>query len=169
MAGLQLEAMRQAVMLGHRSVQTTALLLAIMSLDEQLAVAGRKLRTAYLPSNGGGRVLSDAGVSTHRIRQSAESISDAGGELPVGESVRRVWDSGKIGDLVWGLTAARVMDRAGAIAGARGHRHIGTSHLLAAVLEDTSSAAMRVLTELGVDCQRLRSRIDEQFVSGEST
>ncbi len=49
----------------------------------------------------------------------------------------------------------RIIESSYAIAASFGHNYIGTEHLLLALLEETGSAAMLVLGELGVDAVRL--------------
>lgn len=162
--GIEAEILRQAVRSGHREVQTSAALLAVMSLDDQLESTGRRLKEPYIPHNQAGRVLAAAGIDLGRAQRVAEGLTEQSGHLPEAESAERFWGTGKPGDPPWGRTAARVADRAASIAENRGHRDIGTSHLLAALLDEPDSSGRGLLTELGVDLEALRTRIDESLI-----
>jgi hypothetical protein len=162
--GLEAEILRQAVRSGHREVQTSAVLLAVMSLDDQLKTAGRRLRDPYIAHNNAGQVLRSAGVDPDRVRAVAEGLTEEGGHLPDAESAKRFWGTGKPGDPSWGRAAARVADRAASIAEQREHRDVGTSHLLAAMLDQADSSAVRLLLEAGVDLEDLHLRANESLV-----
>jgi hypothetical protein len=164
LACLEREVMRQAVLMGHDTVQTSAVLLAIASLDAQLEASGHRLRKAYLPHNQGGRVLADAGFDLHQAQSAAEPLVEEAETLPLGESSERFWDTGKPGDPAWGVAAAQVIDRSAEIARERRHRDVGTSHLLAAVLaEEEDGAAAHLLSQLRVDHRQVRQRIADQL------
>lgn len=163
LAGLEAEILRQAVRSGHQQVQSSAVLLATISLDEQLQAAGRQLRRPYVEHNQAGRVLMDAGINIHRAQPVAEGLTEQGGQLPAAESAKRFWGSGKPGDPVWGQLTARVLDRAGTIARQLRHDDIGTSHLLAASLEEEDSSAAQLLAELGGEPERIRQRLVEHL------
>lgn len=166
LACLEEEALRQAVLVGHHSVQTGALLLATLSLEEQLTASGQRLRAAFAPHNQGGRLLADLGIDLRRAQGVVESITDDGTRLPAEEAASRFWGSGKPGDPDWNEHAVRAMDRASGLARDRGHTDIGTSHLLTALLEDGGSAAARVLAKLGVDPSQVRTRVVNQLAGG---
>ena len=53
----------------------------------------------------------------------------------------------------------RIIESSYAVAASFGHNYIGTEHLLLALLEETGSAAMLVLGELGVDAVRLAADV----------
>lgn len=162
MAALEREVMRQAVLMGHHTIQTTAVLLAIASLDAQLEESGHRLQKAYLPHNQGGRLLADAGFDLDSAQSAAEPCVEETESLPHEESSERFWDTGKPGDPAWGIAAARVMDGSAEIATERRHGNIGTSHLLASVLAE-GGLAVQLLAQLGVDHQEMRQRIADQL------
>lgn len=164
LAGLELEVMRQAVLLGQVTVQSSAVLLALLSLDEQLAAVGRQLRADLAPHNRGGAVLTAAGIDPAAARRQALGIVTESDTVPAGVATERLWQWGKPADPMWSVTALRVMDRAGELARARGHGDIGTSHCLAALLEQAqSSAGLTLLSTVGVDPAALRDRIDGEL------
>lgn len=163
LACLEEEALRQAVIVGHRSVQSDAVLLAVLSMDEQLEATGQRLRPPYPRHNQGGRILAEFGVDRRRAQRAAEGLTEDGGQLAAEESAQRFWGGGKPGDPPWDGHAVQLLDRAGALARAAAHPDIGTSHLLAAAVRDTGSAAVRLLTELAVDLQKIRGRVDDQL------
>ncbi|PZV96999.1 Clp amino terminal domain-containing protein, pathogenicity island component [Micromonospora phaseoli] len=165
LACLEREVMRQAVLVGHDVVQTSAVLLAIVSLDAQLAATGQRLVTAYQPHNQGGKALTDVGFQLGPARSVAESWTGEREALPVADSSARFWGTGKPGDPRWGVAATRVMDRATDLAREHGHADAGTSHLLAAVLAE-DGAAGHLLAALGLDREELRRRVTHQLTSG---
>ncbi|MFI6779554.1 Clp protease N-terminal domain-containing protein [Micromonospora sp. NPDC050276] len=159
---LEREVMRQAVMAGHDIVQSSDVLLAIVSLDLQLAAAGERLAAAYLPNNQGGGLLDEAGFDLEEAQSVAVSLIEEREVLSVDESSSRFWDTGKLGDPLWSVVATRVMDRATGIAREHGHHNAGSSHLLAAVLVE-DGAAGHLLAELNLDREDLRQRVSHQL------
>lgn len=163
LACLEREVMRQAVVTGHAIVQSSSVLLAIVSLDVQLDAVGERLRTPYLPHNQGGRLLIEAGFDLAKAQSAAESLADIELEtLPANESSARFWDTGKPGDPSWSTAAASAMDQAASIGRVHGHPHAGTSHLLVAALTE-DSAASRLLTNLGLDSDELHRRATQSM------
>jgi len=162
MACIEREVMRQAVLLGHGIIQTSAVLLAIASLDAQLEESGHRLRKAYLPHNQGGRLLAEAGFHLHSAQSAAEPLVGETECLTLEESSERFWDTGKPGDPAWGIVAARLMDRSVEIATERWHGDLGTSHLLASLLAQ-GGVAVQLLAQLEVNHQQLRQRIADHL------
>lgn len=159
LACLEREVMRQTVLVGHDVVQSSSVLLAIVSLDVQLGAVGERLRTPFLPHNQGGRLLIEAGFDFTRAQSVAELLAEVEREtLPVSESATRFWDTGRPGDPLWSTAAVRNMDQATSIARECGHHDAGTSHLLAAALQEGGAAA-RLLTNLSLDKEELLHRV----------
>lgn len=160
LACLQDEVLRQAVIMGDRRVQTSAVLLAVLSLDEQLAASGQRLKPEYAAHNRGGVILSGLGCDLRRAQRVAQGVTEPGTPLSDEEAAARFWGGRKAGDPAWDGNVARVLNRAGEFARERGHSDIGTSHLLAALLaEPESAAAQQVVAGLGVDPQRVRELV----------
>ncbi|BBZ15180.1 Clp protease N-terminal domain-containing protein [Mycobacterium branderi] len=65
--------------------------------------------------------------------------------------------------------ARRAVALAGESARAWGHDHIGTAHLLAAVLRDEDSIAAETLAALGVASDDVRDRVDSALGRGQRT
>ncbi|MFC0101153.1 Clp protease N-terminal domain-containing protein [Micromonospora marina] len=159
LACLEREVMRQAVVTGHGIVQSSSVLLAIVSMDVQLKAVGERLRKPYLPHNEGGKLLIEAGFDFAQAQSAAESLAEVERDaLPVGESSSRFWDTGKPGDPSWSSVAARAMEQATTIAREHGHQAVGTSHLLRAVLAEDGAAA-QLLIDAGIDIGALRRRV----------
>ncbi|MDR7276606.1 Clp protease N-terminal domain-containing protein [Catenuloplanes atrovinosus] len=150
---LESEVLRQAVRAGHDRVTTEALLLAVLSLDAQLAAGGVRLAERFRAHNRGGELLRAAGLPA--APEPADG-AEPGDVLGPEETARRLWSGGRPGDPVWGRRVIDALDRAGELARAAGHSDIGTTHVLAAALDDAESAAVRWLHDLGVDTVRLR-------------
>jgi len=163
LAGLEMEILRQAVRSGHSQVQTSDVILAGISLDDQLHAAGRRLRQPYVAHNQAGRVLAEVGISLPRALRVAEGLTERGEVVPIERSAKRFWGSGKPGDPAWGQAAAHVMDWAGTMARRLHHDDIGTSHLLAAALDQEDSSAVRLVAELGGERGLIRQRLSEHL------
>ncbi|GAA2584001.1 hypothetical protein GCM10010435_72330 [Winogradskya consettensis] len=77
---IEYESKRQAVRLGHSVVQSSAVLLAVLSFDAQITSRGRALHPRYVASNQGGRMLRDSGVTLAPAFEAAVDILDEGGD-----------------------------------------------------------------------------------------
>ncbi|GAA2482063.1 hypothetical protein [Winogradskya humida] len=77
---IEYESKRQAVRLGHSVVQSSAVLLAVLSFDAQITSRGRALHPQYVASNQGGRMLRDSGVTLEPAFEAAVDILDEGGD-----------------------------------------------------------------------------------------
>ena len=150
LTGLQQEAMRQAVMMGHGVVQTSAVLLAMLSLHEQLAAAGRALAPRYQAHNRGGEVLAVLGLDTAGVRNAGEDVTVESAVVTADDARARFWASGKPADPAWAEAAVQAWDAAGHLARRHGHQDIGTSHLLAVLVDQPTSASRQLLDRLGL-------------------
>lgn len=72
------------------------------------------------------------------------------------------------GEPVSGMTprTKRIIEISYAEANRMGHNYIGTEHLLLAILREGESIALRILSELGVDIQKVFSDIVNEFNQG---
>jgi hypothetical protein len=136
LVALEMEASRQAVLLG-RPVDTAAVVLAVLSLDEHLAAAGRELRARYRPGNEGGTVLRARGLTLGAAQTAAFSVPEES-EL----SPRQLAWGHTAADPAWTTAAAGVWDAAGELSRQEGAPGTGTSHLVRALdLVDVPAAA----------------------------
>jgi hypothetical protein len=161
---LELEILRQTVITGHRSVQEAHLLLAIMSMREQLTAIGSGLAARYRQRNQGDLILTRKGFDLRSAQLAAERLPPDDDVLTPADLLRRhVSTGGKIGDPSWTRPAAMAMEHAGDLARRHHHRDIGTTHLLAATLKDADSTASLLLGSLGIDAASLRDDLDQQL------
>jgi hypothetical protein len=160
---LEEEMMRQAVRSGARIVSPVHALLAIVSLDSQLAVTARKLRPRSASFNRGGEVLDHMGISPTQLWNALESEAAAPARTePVADTSRRFW---KMTSPAWNAEISRQLDRSVEIAFELGHPETGTSHLLAALLEQDTAAAAQLLSRCGVAVSEIRDGVDRALSS----
>lgn len=125
-------AQEEARRLGHHLVGTEQILLGLIGEG----------------SSDAARVLSDAGVTLKAARAEVEKIIGRGSgfmpaELPFTPKVRRIFEQA--------LHEARQ----------RGNNFVSPEHLLLALIEIGEGVAIRVLQNLGVDSERVRSQLVE--------
>jgi hypothetical protein len=160
---LEMEILRQTVITGHPSVQAAHLLLAIVSMHEQLTANGRGLAALYRQHNTGGDILTQRGIDLRVAQHATESLPHDDDVLTASEVQRGPWSTGKLGDPSWTRAASTAMDHAALIARSHQHRDTGTTHLLAAALTDVDSTASLLLGSLGIDAASLREDLDQQL------
>jgi ATP-dependent Clp protease ATP-binding subunit ClpA len=114
-------------MLGHNYIGTEHLLLGL--LREQEGV--------------GAHALESFGVTLDRVREQVMGIVGRGNEPSSGQ-------------IPFTPRAKRTLEVALREALSLGHNHIGTEHLLLAVVSEQDGVAMRILTELGIGTEELR-------------
>ncbi|GAA2600656.1 hypothetical protein GCM10010435_95050 [Winogradskya consettensis] len=137
---LEMEAARQAVRRG-RQLDSAAVILAVLSLDEQLAAAGQRLMPASEPANQGGAMLRSRGVTLAAAQEAAAGVREE-----VELSPRQ---------LVWGHTAVDPSWTAGAVAlwdaakELAGGGPAGTTHLVRALEVTGAPAATAMLAAVG--------------------
>lgn len=142
LVALELEAARQAMLLEPaavppgaaatpgtgRAVDSAAVLLAVLSLDEQLSLGKRELRAAYRAANEGGALLRARGVRTPSGVDVPEEKELAARQVAWGHTPA---------DPPWTTAAAAVWDAARAQG--------GTTHLVRALGEVDAPAAAALL------------------------
>ncbi len=119
-----------AMELGHNYVGTEHLLLGLIKEGSGVAA----------------RVLNNQGVTEDKVVKEIEELigrGDATGEQPIGFTPR----------------TKRVLELSFREARRMGHNYIGTEHLLLGIMKEGESVAVRILTDLGVDQQRLFQEI----------
>lgn len=98
------------------------------------------------------RILHDAGVAEHTVRTAAADIARAGPSLPVPI------------EIPFAATTKRVLQYSAEEADRLDHSHIGTEHLLFALLRERGTTAERILTQAGLLADSVRQQIRETVV-----
>ncbi|MEU0925985.1 Clp protease N-terminal domain-containing protein [Streptomyces malaysiensis] len=153
------EAQRKAVRRGASEVEPVDVLLSILALERSLTVAGRELPEKLTEANRGAELLRRHGVRQDAVtRVLLPTTGVAEGEPP------------EVGDT--GDSGRRLLHVTELTASAQGSSTVGTTHLLAALLDekgtDAESAAEieRVLTECGADVAGLRAEPELRVPGG---
>ncbi|MEW2359436.1 Clp protease N-terminal domain-containing protein [Spirillospora sp. NPDC029432] len=136
---VRLEAERQAVRLGHATVTTVHLLVAMLVLDEQLAAAGDRLRDDLAGLNGAAGLLRERGATAAAAAAASAGLAPAGEFVPDEDG-----------------PAWRALARARRLAQERGDASTGTVHVLTALLDDPDDPCGGLLASIGVDVAELR-------------
>ncbi|NGO14626.1 hypothetical protein G5C60_45325 [Streptomyces sp. HC44] len=152
------EAPRGAVRRGASEIEPVDVLLGILALDRSLAVAGRELPEKLTGANQGAELL-----RRHGVRQDAVARV----LLPTTGVVEE--EPGEVGGPA--DFERRLLHVTQFTASAQGSSTVGTTHLLAALLDkgtDAESAAEieRVLTESGADVAGLRAERELRVPGG---
>ncbi|MFA0842262.1 hypothetical protein [Streptomyces rochei] len=153
------EARRGAVRRGAPRTEPVDLLLGILALDRSLAVAGRELPGELAGANRGAELLRRHGARQGALARVLLPSSAVAQETPPEDTGPADFEQ-------------RLLHVTQLTASAQGSPTVGTTHLLAALLDDrgtdaTSAAEVaRVLTESGVDVDGLRAE-PELRVPGE--
>jgi ATP-dependent Clp protease ATP-binding subunit ClpA len=138
------EARRQAVRLGHPSVATVHLLLAMLALDDQLTTTGHRLRDELVRSNTGADLLRTRGVT---LRAAVNAAADL---IPVDQRRPGPPAPSEEPGVEQALTRARLDSHE------RNDPTTGTTHLLTALLADSDDLGTTLLAAIGVDTDELR-------------
>jgi hypothetical protein len=148
---LEQEAVRQAVRLGHHMVTTAHLLLAALTVDDQLALSGLSLAPELVDGNRGGSMLVGAGV-THDVL-TRHLAGRTVNKQPASYRRRRQWRT-RAGFPQWTVEAESAADRVRRC-GEPGS--VGTTHLVDEALRDHEGDAYMTLMALGVDLATMRA------------
>lgn len=158
-SAVRAEALRGAVRRGASVQEPVDVLLGILALDRSLTVAGRELPEALTGANRGAELL-----RRHGARQDAVTrVLFSSTEVTEGETVR--------GDGVDDRDR-RLLHVTQLTASAQGSPTVGTTHLLAALLDEagtdaeTAAEIERVLTASGVDVAALRAEPELRVPGG---
>ncbi|MFE0893015.1 hypothetical protein ACFW4Q_28655 [Streptomyces rochei] len=153
------EARRGAVRRGAPRTEPVDLLLGILALDRSLAVAGRELPGELAGANRGAELLRRHGARQGALARVLLPSSGVAQEAPPEDTGPADFEQ-------------RLLHVTQLTASAQGSPTVGTTHLLAALLDDRGTDAAsaaevaRVLTESGVDVDGLRAE-PELRVPGE--
>ncbi len=157
--GVRSESARGAVRRGASEVEPVDLLLGILALDRSLTVAGRELPEKRRGANRGAELLRRYGARQDALARALLPTTGVAEEEP--PEVRGAADFER-----------RLLHVAQLTASAQGSSTVGTTHLLAALLNeagtDAQSAAEieRVLTECGADVAGLRAEPELRVPGG---
>ncbi|MFE6164402.1 hypothetical protein ACFQ7F_36435 [Streptomyces sp. NPDC056486] len=153
------EARRGVVRRGASEMEPVDVLLGILSLDRSLTVAGRELPEKLTGANQGAELLRRYGARQDAVARVLLPSTGVVEEEPPEVAGAADFDQ-------------RLLHVTQLTASAQGSPTVGTTHLLAALLDeagtDAESAAEieRVLTEVGVDVAGLRAEPDLQVPGG---
>jgi hypothetical protein len=126
-----------------------------VSLDELLAVDGRRLQGFAAGFSDGAAILrchAVADLPALAVGNTAEQTQT----IPPDEAAQRFLTGGRTGDPAWGYQALLALDRASTLAVMHDRAEPGTTHLLAALLDDKLGSAYRLLSLAGVDPEEIR-------------
>jgi len=148
---------RHAVRLGQQTVSPHHLLIAMLETDRVLTALGWSLRSEFAHHNTAARLLREAGVHTSALVADAlrpepdapgpGSDATAGDQPgPAPQQRRR-----PPGDPVPGRTVTAVYRRAKLVSQRQRHPDVGTTHVLASLLEDPGGETAALLSRLGRD------------------
>ncbi|WP_413101340.1 Clp protease N-terminal domain-containing protein [Streptomyces sp. Inha503] len=153
------EARRSAVRRGASEEEPVDVLLGILALERSLTVAGRELPEKLTAANRGAELLRRHGVRQDALtRVLLPTTGVAEGEPP------------EVGDTAG--FERRLLHVTELTASAQGSSTVGTTHLLAALLDETGTDAEsaaeieRVLTESGADVAGLRAEPELRVPGG---
>jgi hypothetical protein len=146
---LEMEAIRQAVRLDHLQVTTAHLLLAVLSLDEQLTAAQVRLPNELVEDNAGGEILAAHGVTHHAALQhlAQQPVTDppVPSVPPRHQRLRRTLPH----DSMWTSEARDAGTSARATTD--GLALCGSTQLLIAALTNLDASAAQLLRRMGPD------------------
>ncbi|MFE6530656.1 hypothetical protein ACFVMA_17145 [Streptomyces rochei] len=153
------EARRGAVRRGAPRTEPVDLLLGILALDRSLAVAGRELPGELAGANRGAELLRRHGARQGALARVLLPSSGVAQEAPPEDAGPADFEQ-------------RLLHVTQLTASAQGSPTVGTTHLLAALLDDRGTDAAsaaevaRVLTESGVDVDGLRAEPELRVPGG---
>ncbi|NEC72095.1 hypothetical protein [Streptomyces rochei] len=153
------EARRGAVRRGAVRTEPVDLLLGILALDRSLAVAGRELPGELAGANRGAELLRRHGARQGALARVLLPSSGVAQETPPEDTGPADFEQ-------------RLLHVTQLTASAQGSPTVGTTHLLAALLDDrgtdaaSAAEAARVLTESGVDVDGLRAEPELRVPGG---
>lgn len=164
---IESEAPTKAAQAGHGTVTAAHVLIALIDLHEQLASADTTLADEVARWNQAGVILASHGVRLRPAARAAarlESVpSDAEHDLT--DLPTRGWATpqASVGAPTQGRTALAALRHASLTAYRLGHPYAGTTHLLAALLEEPLGPAARLLRRLDVDPDAVRSEVTRRL------
>gem|GEM_PF-5278797 len=156
---LELESVRQAVRLGHSQVTSAHMVLAILTLAEQLTSLGLTLPADQVGVNGAEKTLANCGVGFAAALKAVPAPPSA--EQSASAQRRRPWRTHPRYP-PWTIAAAAAADEAREMVSGAGVR-VGASHLLVALLADSEGPGAQLLRVLGADPVEIAAEVKEQI------
>lgn len=164
---IESEATTKAAQTGHGTVTAAHVLITLIDLHEQLASADTTLADEVARWNQAGVILASHGV---RLRPAARVVarlepvpSDAEHDLTDLPTQGWATPQGSVGAPTQGRTALAALRHASLTAYQLGHPYAGTTHLLAALLEEPLGPAARLLRRLDADPDAVRSEVTRRL------
>ncbi|MFC3505496.1 Clp protease N-terminal domain-containing protein [Micromonospora krabiensis] len=161
------EARRQAVRFDHQVIGPAHVLLAMLTHDAALDAAGIRVPADHYGRNRAAHLLRARGVEAEPLRLVVASL-DGADEPPADVLAGQLRDL-RPGDPYVGAEVAVAMTRAMDVSLAHRHADTGTSHLLAALLEDGAGGAATVLRRLGVDPGTVAGAVEQELRAAPAT
>ncbi|AXG79438.1 Clp protease N-terminal domain-containing protein [Streptomyces paludis] len=154
---LRNEAIRQAERYGRDTAGPAELLLAVLSLDRSLTLAGKALQAELAGVNSVAGELRSCGVRHAALVRAATALVPATGHgVP----------STPAGEVELSAEAEQLVARVRLLAAERGAVTVGTAHVLAVLLDADGEQVGRLLQESGADADALaalRTRLDDRL------
>jgi Clp amino terminal domain, pathogenicity island component len=161
---VELHAPDRAAYTGHDHITAAHVLVTMLELHEQLTLTGMQLPAVLARWNSAGTILTQHGVHRQAAARAAARLTpDPRDDEDNYDDVPHLgWHTMRIrrGVPKLGRTALLALRGASLTARRLGHPYAGTSHLLAALLTDPTGPAARLLRELGVDPNTVRSEAE---------
>lgn len=154
---LQIESLRQAVRFGDHAVRPRHVALAILAIDDQLAVV-RKQLPPRIAQNTGAAVLREHNVTYGRLVGPVTDLDAEAADI-VFDPPELIFAPIEPTMPQWTAPAAAVWPAARAHADRLGHRHTDTAHLLLALLDDPSGETARLLHACAADPEFVREQL----------
>ncbi|AGZ42464.1 hypothetical protein [Actinoplanes friuliensis] len=148
LAVVEEESRRQAVQLGHDVVQTSAVLLAVLDIAEQMRLTDTRFHGRYRRDNNGAALLTARGLTRAEGRRAAWPVVLEHAAEPTDDVTRLLFSATKPEDPVWTAEAIELFEEAGRLARSKGTKVYGTSHLVEALDTAPAPAAHRLLADL---------------------
>ncbi|GAA2410526.1 hypothetical protein GCM10010191_19280 [Actinomadura vinacea] len=152
----------KALQLDHGTATAAHVLLSLIDLHEQLASCDRPLPEEVARWNQAGLILAAHDVRLRPAARAAARLEPEPGDaehdltgLPT-----QGWPpprTARVGAPTLGRTALAALRQASLAAHRLGHPYAGTTHLLAALLEEPNGPAARLLHQLGIDSDTIRA------------
>jgi hypothetical protein len=170
---IEVDAMFQAVHVGHPVVTATDVLLSIIDLHDQLQAAGAALPNEVARWNRAGDILATYGLRGRPVTRTAAQLAVPAADRE--DDLTRLptvgWPRPRTADRppAYGRTALAALRQASHSARRRGHPYTGTTHILAALLSEPDGPASRLLHHLDIDPAAVRTEVDEELRDKPST
>ena len=126
-------AQQEALALNHNYIGTEHILLGLLREED----------------GGAARVLETLGVGVEEVREQVSRIVGFGDDVPT------------TGQIPFTPRAKKVLELALREALSLGHNHVGTEHLLLGLARENEGVASRILLDLGVDAEQIRTAVLE--------